>query len=89
MARSKDYETKVVRPVAGDVRQPLDRINGAATEVPACKTCPLWREHYANADKGICHGTQGPIAQTILGGMFAETKASDWCILHPLAPKPN
>ncbi len=89
MARTKDYETKVVRPVAGDVRQPIDRINGAATEVPACKTCPLWREKSTGANIGVCHGTQGPIAQTILGGLFGETKASDWCILHPLAPKPN
>ncbi len=88
MARTKDYETKVVRPAIGDVAVPHERRNGA-TEVPACKTCPLWREKSTGANIGVCHGTQGPIAQTILGGMFAETKSSDWCILHPLAPKTN
>ena len=85
MARNRDYETKIVRPATGDVTERREVRNGA-TELPACKTCPLWQEKSSGANVGICHGTNGPIAQTILGGMFGETKASDWCILHPLAP---
>ncbi len=68
MSRTRDYETKVVRPVQGDVTERRKPVEGA-TEVPACKTCPLWREKSSGSNTGVCHG-----------------QASDWCVLHPLAP---
>ncbi len=74
MARGQ-YQTKVQRPTQ----------DGPDLE-PRCDTCPFWRRQ-GDTEKGICHGSGGPLMLHAGAGLFAATLADDWCRLHPQAPK--